>query len=503
MAPISSSLSLGHFEDFIKRNPDAKNIVVSNDGGIAVNSSADDQDQVRTKAAFKEALEAKYPDQVDLVDQAWSDLKPPEKSWSAHVIGRVIDQAAENADLAVWRDVEEEEKDIYEKNDVVSHIPIVPISKEAADKIDGAVHAYSEAVARVVVSLPLEERAVLQEITANLAVAGTLAGLTATENVTNATALSGPGMTALAAHLNTPTIHAALAQLFTTISASLPHAAVLPMMGAAAPANLIATVSLPTAHLAVASAIMGTTAAVTSASVQVTVASAASAILPFIIAGAIAHRLYIASSRIARASSSIEHEVNNITTAMIAASLATIPAAQQALLVSAIVGGVVGHHMFEPGLIRQVVHNVRDAALGVYLVQHPDIAVALGQELQTLLISSFKAIVTAPVAVGLSVPGAITTTTTAAATAAGSTTVTATTTAATTTTAGTVTQVAPTAALHHSIAATAAHGLSTATTVVAAIIAAHPGVTVAILVGGACAMAYQYMQRARSAPEEN
>ena len=299
-------------------------------------------------------------------------------------------------------------------------------------------------------------------------------------------------MAVLATHVPTHAANAALANLLTTISASLSSGATtLPMMGSAAPAGLAAA-ALPTSHLAAASAMMGTTAAVSSASVQVTVASAASAIVPFIIVGAIAHRLYVATSRIARESSSLEHEVNNISTAMIAAALTAIPPAQHALLLSAIVGGIVGQQTFDPGVMEQAFHNIRDAALGVYLVQHPYVAIALGHELQTLMISAFKAL--APV-VGLS--AASTTTTGAATAAAASTAAVATTTAATTAattsaTAGTVMQAAPTAALHHSIAATAAHGLSTATTVVAATIAAHPGVTAVILVGGACAAAYRY-----------
>ena len=462
VAATSSFASLEHFENFIKENPNAENIVVF-DGHIVESSSPEDQDQAKTKEALKQALQAKYPEQedlVNLVDQASGELKTSGKSWDAHTIRQVIDQAEVDA---IWKDVGEDEG----------------ASPENIAKVSEAFDQYAQ---KVVEELSPEERVSLQQQFA-------AAGL----------ATAGVGMAVLATHVPTHAANAALTNLLTTISASVASGATtLPMMGSAAPAGLAAAVTLPTTHLAVASVMMGTTAAVTSASVQVTVASAASAIVPFIIAGALAHRLYVATSRIARASSSLEHEVNNITTAMIATALTAIPPAQHALLLSTIVGGIVGQHMVDPGVMQQALHNIRDAALGVYLVEHPDVAILLGGEIKTLLLSAFKDV--APV-VGLGGGAASTTAATTvtgtATTAAGSTTVTATTTAATTTTAGTVTQVAPTAALHHSIAATAAHGLSTATTVVAATIAAHPGVTAAILVGGACAMAYRY---AKSSP---
>lgn len=437
VAATSSFPSLAHFENFIKENPNAENIVVS-DGHIVENSSAGDQDQAKTKEALKQALQAKYPEQedlVNLVDQAWGELKTSGKSWDAHTIRQVIDQAEGNA---TWKDVGDE--------------------GTTQEDIDNVAKAFDEYAQKIVEGLSPEERASLQQ---QFAAAGLVA--------------AGVGMTALATHVPTHAANAALANLLTTISASLPSGVTtLPMMGAAAPG-----------HLAAASAMMGAgaTAAITSASVQVTVASAASAIVPFIIAGAIAHRLYVATSRIVRASSSLEHEVNNITTAMVAAALTAIPPAQHALLLSAIVGGIVGQHILDPGIMRQAVHNIRDAALGVYLVKHPDIAVALVHGVESLLLSGAKAVMSA-VEFGVASTTPTTATTTAFTTATG--------TAATTTTAGTVTQAAPTAALHHSIAATAAHGLSTATTVVAATIAAHPGVTAAILVGGACMTAYRY-----------
>ena len=436
----TSSPSLTQFEDFIKQNPTAKNIVVSG-GHIVANSSAEDQDQKQTKEAFKEALKAKYPEQGNLVDEAWGQLQASGKSWDAHVISQVIDQAAENADNAVWTDVEDE-----------------GVSQEDIADVTKAIDEYAQ---KIIEGLSPEERASLQQ-------QFSAAGL----------ATAGVGMAVLATHVPTHAANAALANLLSTISASLTSGATtLPMMGSAATGGLAAAVTLPTTHLAVASAIMGTTATVTSASVQVTVASAASAIVPFIIAGAIAHRLYVATSRIAGASSSLEHEVNNIATAMIASALATIPPAQHALLLSAIVGGVVGQHVVDPSLMQQAFHNIRDAALGVYLVKHPDVAIMFGGELKTLLLSAFKEV--APVA-GFGAASTTTAATTAVATPV--------------TTAAAVTQAAPTAALHHSIAATAAHGLSASTTVVAATIAAHPGVTAAILVGGACAAAYQYVK---------
>lgn len=466
VAATSSFPSLAHFENFIEENPNAENIVVS-DGHIVASSSAGDQ--VKTKEAFKEALKTKYPEQERLVDDAWGKLQASGKSWDAHVIRQVIDQAEENEIGETWKDVEGE-----------------GASSEDIAKVAEAFDQYAE---KIVEGLSPKERESLQEQFA-------AAGL----------ATAGVGMAALATHVPTHAANAALANLLTTISASLPSGATtLPMMGAAAPGHLAAA-ALPATHLAAAAAILGTTA--TSASVQVTVATAASAIVPFIVAGAIAHRLYVATSRIARASSSIEHEVNNVTTAMIATALATVPPAQHALLLGTIVGGIVGQHIVDPGVFQQAFHNIRDAALGVYLVKHPEIAILLGGEMKTLLLSAFKAV--APV-VGLSttVDAAAATTTGATATAATTATTvgaTATTTgaaatAATTTTTGTT---APAAlVVHHSISATVAHGLSVATSVVAATIAAHPAVTTAIIVGGSCAVAYQYVKKSPSPEVSN
>ncbi|MBX9577004.1 MAG: hypothetical protein K2W97_00835 [Chthoniobacterales bacterium] len=461
----TSSPSLTQFEDFIKQNPTAENIVVSG-GHIVASSSGADEDQAKTEEAFKQALKAKYPEQENLVDEAFDSLQASGKSWDAHTICQIIKEAEKNASEidATWKDVEDE-----------------GASQEDIAKVT---EAFDQYVQQVIGGFSPEDRTSLQQQFA-------AAGLDT----------AGVGMAVLATHVPTHAANAALANLLTTISASLSSGGTtLPMMGSAAPAGL-ATAALPTSHLVAASAMMGTTAAVTSASVQVTVASAASAIVPFIIAGAIAHRLYVATSRIARASSSFEHEVNNISTAMIAAALTAIPPAQHALLLSTIVGGIVGQHMVDPGVMQQAFHNIRDAALGVYLVEHPDVAIALGYELQTLMLSAFKAL--APVA-GLTTASTTTTgAATAASTAAVATTTAATAAATTSATAGTVTQAAPTAALHHSIAATAAHGLSTATTVVAATIAAHPGVTAAILVGGACAAAYRCAKSSPSPVVQN
>ncbi len=448
LASISSP-SLRQFEDFITEYPTAENIVIS-DGHIVASSSAKDQDQVAIKEALKKALKEKYPEQeelANLVDQASGELKSSGKSWDAHTIRQVIEQVEEDA---TWKEVEDK-----------------GISQE---DIENVARAFDEYAQEVLGSLSPEERESLQQ---QFAGTGLVAG-------------AGVGIALLATHIPTHPANIALANLLANMSASLTHVGTnLPMEGLAAPAqHLAVAASLPTTHLASAAAMLGAT---TTASVQVTVTSAASAIVPFIVAGAIAHRLYIAASRIAQTSSSVEHEVNNITTAMIATALATIPPAQHGLLLSTIVAGIVGQHTVDPGLLQQAFHNIRDAALGVYLVHHPEVAILLGEELKTLLCSAFKAV--AP-AIGLSATNA---NTTAAATNA----VTA------TTTAGTVTQTVPAGVAHHSMTATAAHGLSATTSVIAATIAAHPGVAAAILVGGACTVAYQCLKSTPSPESQN
>lgn len=466
-ARTTSALSLEHFESFIAQHPDAKNIVISNDGHITESFSVFDQDQARTKEAFKAALKAKYPDQEDLVDEAWNDLRPPQKSWDAHTIRQVIDKAAKNESEVgmTWRNVEGN----GEKT-----------SEETMQQLAQALDDYAE---KVVEKLSSEEKEALRQ-----------------QLATSGFAVAGAGVVGLAANLSTPTANHALANLIATISSSLPHATALPIMGAAAPGST---------HLAAAVAMMGASAtAATSAaatasagSTQAAIAAAAPAIATFIIAGAIAHRLYIAARRVSTTMHRIEHEVNNISVAIIAAAFATIPPAQHPILVGAIIGGIAGQHLVDPGMIEQAFHNMRDAALGVYLFNHPEVAVTIGNGLKSLLLSAGKSMValssgttvtTSMTAIGGGA-GAVTTTTGVAAT-------TAVTGAASSTSTGVVaTQGTSTALAHHSIAATATHGVSAVVTTIAGVAAAHPAVTAAIIVGGACmAAARRYLSSSTS-----
>lgn len=448
----TSSPSLMQFESFIAENPTAQNIVVSDDGRITTSSSALDQDQAKTKEAFKQALRTKYPEQDNLVDEAFSSLQALGKSWGASDIHQVIKEAEENAIDATWKDVGDEE------------IGGEPLSQHDLNRITAALNEYVQQITEEIEKLSPEERASLQQ---QVATAGLAAG--------------GTGLAALAAaHASNPAAHVALANLLTTVSAPLSHGA---------PAGHLAATALPATHFAAASALIATsaTAAVASTSIQVTVASAAAAIVPFIIAGAIAHRVYIAASRIQSAASSGMHELNNISTGMIAAAFATLPPAQGPLLIAAIIGGIAGQHVFDPGMFHQAFHNIRDGALAAYLIQHPEIAVMIGHEVESLLLAAGKSVLggAAKTAIGgASTAATGLASTTAKAIAVGS--------IAAPSTAGVAKHVASTSLVHHSIGATAAHGVSAAATVVATTIAAHPVVAATMLLGGACAAAYQY-----------
>lgn len=445
-APNNSSLSLESFENFIQRNPNAKSIVVSQ-GHIVARDPVEDQDQVTTKEAFKVALKAKYPDQENLVDEAWDGLQSSGQSWSAYTIRQVIERATENADGAVWRDVD----DVREENKNISEEEIAQLSQALDD--------YAE---RIEGELSPQERTALQE-----------------QLVASSIAVGGVGLVGLAAHVNSSATNAALANLLSTISSSLPHAAALPMMSSVNPAA--AAVALPTTHLAVATAMMGaSTISASTASVEATIASAAPAIASFIVAGAIAHRLYVAAMRVSSSAHRIEHEINNVSVAMLSAAFATVPPAQHALLLSTIAGAIIGQHVIDPGMIEQTCHNIRDAALGVYLFHHPEVAVTLGNGLKTLLFATGKEVAT--LATVTSAPAATTTaaatTTTAASAGAASSTLTSTGAAH-----------ASTSLFPHSITAIIGKvGVTASTT-----IAAHPIVAATLLVGGACAAAYQYL----------
>ena len=446
----SPALSLEHFEDFIKRNPDATSIVVSA-GRLIEREPAEAQDQVQTKEAFKQALQEKYPDQVDLVDEAWDELEDSEKSLSAHTIEQVIAQAKEND--AIWKEV--------------SDVDHEEASQEEIAQIAAALNNYAE---QVVAGLsPQEREALKQQIeTAGLAV-------------------GGAGLVGLAANISTPAANTALANLLSSIAASLPASALnLPISG-----HLTAAVAMMGSTAAATTASVGTTAAINTAAMQVTIASAAPAIATFIVGGAIAHRLYVAGVRVSTTAHRIEHEINNISTAMLAVTLATIPPAQQSLLLGTIVGAIIGQHIVDPGIVQQAIHNARDAALVVYLFHNPEIAACIGEQLKSLLLSAGKAMWS----VGGPVVATPVTTTTATTTAAATTTVA--TPAATTLAA----HVAPAGLLPHSITAMATHGVSTATTVFATTIAAHPAVVASIILGGACMAAYQYVSSSSNSPQ--
>lgn len=439
-APISSPLSLENFENFIDAQPNAQSIIVS--GGHIVEQTATVEDQINTKEAFKAALSAKYPDQVNLVDEAWEQMSVSGESWSSHKIKSVLQQAA---DLSVSPKEQVEQE---------------TMTPEAIKKISEALDEYAE---QVVSQLSPEQQASLQEQL-------TASGL----------AVGGAGLVGLAANISDPATNAALAHLLDTITASLSHSAVTPMMGAAAPVG---------GHLASAVALTGSAAvaAPSIAALQTTIGAAAPTIATFLIAGAVAHRLFIAARRISSAAHRVEHEINSISVSMLSAAFATVPPAQHALLISSIFAAMLGQHMVDPGVVEQSLHNIRDAALGVYLFHHPEVAMQIAQGLESLLLSAGKEIVsisgiavannTATVAGG----GAAATTTTVAG-------------AASSNSAGIgVAHATSTVVVHHSIAATVGHGLSVAGTTIATIVAAHPGVVTAIIVGGACAAAYKYV----------
>lgn len=438
MDPIASSSSfpsLAHFEAFIEQNPAATNIGIAN--GCIV-SDAFHHDLTETKEAFKQALRKKYPEQEKLVDQAFDGLKASGSSWGSHVIQRVIEKAEENAIEATWTEIEDEE----------------PSQEEEIAKITEAADTYAQ---QVVEGLSPEQQ---ESLSQQLRIAG-------------ATGLAG-GAAFFAAGLQNASANTALAHLLTGLSASLSSATVPLSAG-----HIVATASLSlgTASAAVASAATTSTAI---SSVETTIMHAAPAIATFIVAGAIAHRLYIATSRVARSASSIEHEINNISTAMIAAALATIPPAQHGLLLGGIIGSITAQHLIDPGVISQTFHNVRDAALGVYLYHHPDIAIFLGEQLKQLLFSSAKGLYS--LASSAAPPTAVATTQPVSATAA----------VATSSKVAIAAKVAPVALLPHAMNAMLAHGVSAATTAVTTTIAAHPMVVTSIVLGGACAAAYQY-----------
>ncbi len=475
-APTISSFSLETFESFIKDNPGATNIGIS-EGRIVERNPAEDPDQVRTKEAFQQALVEKYPDQAALVEAAFHDLQVSGKTWSAHTIKQVIKQAAENEDSSVLREGVNSDQET---------------SQENINQLARAINDYAD---KIVEQLSPEEQGALQE-----------------QLAASSLAIGGAGFVGLVANLSTPEANAALAHLITTISASLPQGAALPMMGAAAPSALATghavAASLPATHLAAAAALMGSATTVTASAVAVeaSIAAAAPAIATFIIAGAVAHRLWLVARRVQIQATAAEHrmrhlenEIMMITTGMIGAACATIPPAQHALLIGAIIGGMAGQNFLDEGLLHNAFHTIRDGALGAYLWAHPEVTVAIGRALKTFLFSVGKAVASAsgvssvanPVSATTTVGIAAATTTTTA--AAVTTTATAGA-ASSTSTVGSTTaaHVASTSFLPHYITAMVPHGLSSATATVTAVIAAHPIAATAIIVGGACALAYQY-----------
>ncbi len=350
-------------------------------------------------------------------------------------------------------------------------------SSEALDQISNAISSYAD---RTIANYSPTQ---LSNLRRQIRDAGLIVG-------------GGVALTELADHMSDPSLNNALTSLITTISSSLPHTAAVPLMGSAGP--------VAATHLAASSAILGTTTAALSSASTEAVINAAAAIVPFIVVGAIAHRLYVATSRIARNSSAIEHEVNNITTAMIATAFSTIPPAQHGLLLSAIIAGIIGQHAIDPGLIEKACHNLRDAALGVYLVKHPEVTIAIAEHVKAALVASVKEAYTVASTAG-TIKGASTVTAATVtgkassgiiATSAGVTASSTTTTSVTTGTSSTATAITTSgshAATSHGVLATAAHGLTAIKTVAITTIAAHPGVATALLVGGACTAAWYYV----------